>query len=111
MPHFHLVNDDGVRVFTTLDVDPNWRKKRRPKGTYTVTAWVPGNLLSEGSFFVNAAMITVEPQIKQYFERDAVSFRVVDSLEGHSARGDWAKEILGVVRPLLEWETNYSEAL
>jgi len=36
---------------------------------------------------------------------------VVDNLDGGaSARGDWAKGIPGVVRPLLRWETEYSPA-
>ncbi|MGV6807016.1 MAG: ABC transporter ATP-binding protein [bacterium] len=109
MPIFHLVNDDGERVFTSLDVDPEWRKKPRPEGTYTTTAWVPGNLLAEGSFFINAAMITMNPQIKQFMERDVASFHVVDSMEGDSARGDWSKALMGVVRPLLKWDTEYSQ--
>ena len=109
VPHFHLVDDDGVTVFTTIDSDPEWRRKRRPKGTYTLTAWIPGNLLSEGNFFVNAVLLTVEPKLKQFHERDVVGFNVVDSMEGDSARGDWAKDIPGIVRPLLKWETAYSK--
>ena len=108
LPNFHLVNEEGIRVFTTIDVDPKWRKKRRPKGTYTVTAWIPGNFLSEGNFFVNAALITQHPRIKQFYERDVVGFNVIDSMEeGESARGEWATGITGVVRPLLQWETDY----
>lgn len=108
MPHFNMLTEEGVCAFSTLDVAAEWRKKTRPKGRYTATAWIPGNFLSEGSFFVNAAMITTAPQtIRQYFVREAVSFQVIDSMEGDSARGDWAKEVKGVVRPLLNWETDY----
>ena len=111
MPHFNLLNDEGVCVFSTFDMSPEWRKKRRPKGRYTATAWVPGNFLSEGSFFVNAAMITIEPHtIRQFFVREAVSFQVIDPMEGDSARGDWVKEVKGVVRPLLNWETDFQRA-
>jgi lipopolysaccharide transport system ATP-binding protein len=111
LPHFHLVNDEGVIAFLTLDVDPEWRKKRRPKGTYIATAWVPGNLLAEGSFFVKPAMLTLEPlQIGQFSEAEAVSFQVIDPMQGDTARGDWAKELKGVVRPLLTWETDFSGA-
>jgi len=111
MPHFNLINDEGVCLFSTFDLSPEWRKKKRPKGRYTATAWVPGNYLSEGSFFINVAMITMEPQtIRQFYEREAVSFQVVDSMEGDSARGDWAREVTGVVRPLLNWDTDYQQA-
>ncbi len=109
LPHFKLINDEGVPLFVTVDIDPDWRKKNRPKGTYTSTAWIPGNLLTEGSFFVQASMVTLEPQlITQFTEREAVSFQVIDHMEGDTARGDWAKELKGVVRPLLQWETAYS---
>ncbi len=111
MPHFNLLNDEGLCLFSTFDLSPEWRKKRRPKGRYTATAWVPGNFLSEGGFFVNAAMITMEPQtIRQFYEREAVSFQVIDRMEGDSARGDWAREVTGVVRPLLNWDTEFQKA-
>ncbi|MFQ5642849.1 MAG: hypothetical protein ACE5FQ_04030, partial [Thiogranum sp.] len=111
LPHFRLKNDEGVSAFVTVDVDPEWRKKRRPKGIYTATAWVPGNYLAEGSFFVNAAMLTLEPQTAlQFAEQEVVSFQVVDPMEGDSARGDWANNLQGVVRPLLRWETEFSRA-
>jgi lipopolysaccharide transport system ATP-binding protein len=109
LPHFDIMNEEGVCAFMTLDLDPAWRRKKRPKGTYVSTAWVPGNLLAEGSFFINAGLVTGEPyKVVQFWEREAVSFQVIDRMEGDSARGDWAKEFGGVVRPLLTWETDYS---
>ena len=108
LPQFKLANDQGILAFITVDVDPKWRKKKRPKGWYTATAWVPGNLLAEGDFFIHAAMTTLEPQrLTQFHEKEAVSFRVVDPMEGDSARGDWAIDLRGLVRPLLRWETEY----
>ena len=110
LPHFQLVSEEGVVAFLTLDVDPEWRKKKRPRGTYKSTAWVPGNFLAEGSYFIIAQMLTLEPQmLQQYSEREVASFQVIDRMEGGtSARGDWAKEIPGIVRPLLRWETEYN---
>jgi lipopolysaccharide transport system ATP-binding protein len=109
LPHFRLKNNEDVSAFVTVDVDPKWRKKKRPKGIYTATAWVPGNFLSEGSFFVNAAMLSLQPHTKlQFSEREAVSFQVFDPMEGDTARGDWANELQGVVRPLLTWDTVFS---
>jgi lipopolysaccharide transport system ATP-binding protein len=109
LPHFDVMNEEGICAFVTLDLDPTWRGKKRPKGTYVATAWVPGNYLAEGSFFINAGMVTVEPhRIMQFWEQEAVSFQVIDRMEGDSARGDWAKELSGVVRPMLNWETDFS---
>jgi lipopolysaccharide transport system ATP-binding protein len=56
-------------------------------------------------------MITTEPQqIIQFYEKKVVSFQVIDSMEGDTARGDYAKNIKGAVRPLLQWETDFSKA-
>ena len=43
--------------------------------------------------------------IAHFYERDAVAFQIVDSLDGDSARGDYAGPLPGVVRPMLEWTT------
>jgi len=37
-----------------------------------------------------------------------VTFRVVDTLDGDTARGDYVGKINGVVRPRLEWTTDVS---
>ena len=50
-------------------------------------------------------MSTMIPLIKHFYERDAIAFQVVDSLDGDSARGDFAGAMPGVVRPLLRWTT------
>jgi lipopolysaccharide transport system ATP-binding protein len=108
LPHCHLVNEEGIQVFTALDQDPAWRKRQRPEGIYTSTAWIPGNFLAEGMFFVEVAMIALNPNQRQFSEREAVAFQVIDTIDGDSARGDWAGRMGGVVRPLLRWETHYN---
>jgi len=105
MPHFHVFNEDGVLVFETLDLDPKWRRKPRPAARYISTAWMPGNMLSEGTLFVEAACITTNPNIPQFCESNVVSMQVVDSLDGDSARGDWAGRMTSAMRPMLRWET------
>jgi lipopolysaccharide transport system ATP-binding protein len=107
LPHFHLFNEQSVHVFTAHDLDPAWRGRRRPKGRYTSTAWVPGNFLAEGMFFVHANMLMLEPIVVQFTSPDAVAFQVVDTPEGNTARGDWVGKMNGVVRPFLRWETRH----
>ena len=111
VPSFVFDTEDGVTAFRTYDVDPEWRRKRRPTGRYVSTVRIPGNFLAEGTMFVTAAMTTVEPGLRQFYEEDAVAFQVVDSLDGDSARGDMAGNVAGVVRPLLDWSTRHSEAV
>jgi lipopolysaccharide transport system ATP-binding protein len=107
MLYFTLRNDDGEIIFCTIDTDPEWRGIPRPVGRYVSTAWIPGNLLAEGSVYVSIAAKTLDPVIIRVAARDAVAFQVIDKLEGDSARGDYAGRLGGVVRPLLKWTTEY----
>jgi lipopolysaccharide transport system ATP-binding protein len=108
LPHYHLYNEDGIHVFTALDQDSTWRKRERPEGIYTSTVWIPGNFLAEGMLFVEVALVALNPNQRQFSEREAVAFQVIDTLDGDSARGDWAGRMGGVVRPLLKWDTRFS---
>jgi lipopolysaccharide transport system ATP-binding protein len=108
LPHHNLFNEEGTWVFTTVDSDPKWRGRERPAGNYVGNAWIPGNLLAEGIIYVNSLLFTLEPNTLQFDEKDVVSFHVVDSIDGDSARGDWAGSMKGAVRPLLKW-TNHHE--
>jgi lipopolysaccharide transport system ATP-binding protein len=67
------------------------------------TAWIPGNFLAEGTLIVGAAISTQDPVVIHLWERDAVAFQIIDSLDGDSARGDYGGPMPGVVRPLLSW--------
>jgi lipopolysaccharide transport system ATP-binding protein len=107
VPNFHFFNEEGICVFIAGDHDPVWERRARPAGRFITTAWIPGNYLSEGTLVVSAAISTMDPVIVHLFERDAVAFQVVDSLDGDSARGDFAGPIPGVVRPLLKWTTSH----
>ena len=106
-PSYDVYNEEGLCVFGAMDQDPQWRNRSRPCGRYTTTAWIPGNLLAEGTLLVNAVLLTVHPMVEHFRERQAVAFQVVDSTEGDSARGDYAGSWPGVVRPVLEWRTRF----
>jgi lipopolysaccharide transport system ATP-binding protein len=105
VPSYRFFNEEGIHLFTTLDSDPAWRLRPRPEGHYVSTAWIPGNLLAEGTLFVGALVNTFNPPIVHVHEPDAVAFQVIDSLEGDAARGDYAGQMRGVMRPLLQWAT------
>ena len=109
MPHLQFTNEEGVVAFSAHDLDPEWRGRVRPPGRYVSSAWIPGNLLAEGTLFVTAGLITMDPVIDQFLERDVVAFQVIDSLDGDSARGDVAEHMEGVFRPMLRWTTRFTE--
>ncbi|MHC4183900.1 MAG: ABC transporter ATP-binding protein, partial [Planctomycetota bacterium] len=107
MPYYHLYNEEGIEVFCAHDSDPKWLDQPRPEGRYKSTAWIPGNLLSEGTLFVNAGLSTLDPNTKQFYETAVVAFQVIESNGPSPARGGWAGPMTGIVRPLLDWQTIY----
>ncbi len=110
VPNIHVFNGEGVCVFVAGDSDPEWRGQPRRPGRYLTTAWIPGNFMAEGTFIVGAALSTIQPVIVHAFEPDAVAFEVIDSLDGDSARGDFAGHMPGVIRPMLRWTTTFEPA-
>jgi lipopolysaccharide transport system ATP-binding protein len=105
VPSLHVFNEEGVCVCIVQDLDPAWRGRARPVGRYVSSACIPGNFLAEGTFIVGAALSTHVPLQIHFQARDAVAFRVVDSIDGDSARGDLAGPMAGVVRPIWDWQT------
>jgi lipopolysaccharide transport system ATP-binding protein len=104
-PHFTVHNEEGLWLFVSIDQDPIWRRRPRPAGRYVSTGWIPGNLLAEGTMIIGPAIRTEQPRKVHFYERDAVAFQVIDSLDGDSARADHPGQFPGVVRPLLKWTT------
>jgi lipopolysaccharide transport system ATP-binding protein len=109
LPYYNFHNEEGVFALEALDLDPAWRRRPRPAGRYTTTAWIPGNLLAHGILFVSVGLSTTDPAIDQFHERDAVAFHIIDSFHGDSARGDWTGPLGGaVIRPALQWSTQFN---
>jgi lipopolysaccharide transport system ATP-binding protein len=110
VPNVGFYNEESVLIFLTHDCDPAWRGKPRPVGTYVSTVWVPGNFFAEGSISVGVAISSHVPAVILHaHQEDAVAFQVMDSLDGDSARGDYAGPMPGVVRPLLAWESKFRD--
>jgi len=109
VPNYHFFNDEGVYLFVAIDQDPEWRRKTRPAGHFVSTALIPGNFLAEGILTVGVAISTFDPLVVHFYERDAVSFHIIDIIDGDSARGDYGGALPGVVRPLLNWNTLFIE--
>jgi lipopolysaccharide transport system ATP-binding protein len=105
-PCFSVHNSEGVHLFSAQDTDATYRRRPRPKGRYVSTGWIPGDLLNEGAMFVGVAIWTLSPERCHFYERDAVTFHVVDTFEEDSARGAWPGFVPGVMRPLLKWDTH-----
>jgi lipopolysaccharide transport system ATP-binding protein len=108
LPNFQLYNQDRVQVFTVQDVSKDWQRREKGKGIYTSTVWIPENFMAEGTFYLNFAIVTYLPAMNIHFNAlDVVSFDVVDAMTGDTARGDFAGRMDGIVRPILDWETEF----
>jgi lipopolysaccharide transport system ATP-binding protein len=106
LANFQVYNQDRVHIFTIQDVSGDWMRQKKEQGEFVSTAWIPGNLMSEGSFFVNVAVVTYLPKMTVHFNTlEAVSFSIIDPMTGDTARGDFVGNMDGAVRPLVEWET------
>ena len=110
LPNFQVYNQDRVHLFTVQDVSREWHRRPKEKGEYVSTVWIPPNFMAEGSFSVNFAVVTYLPAMRVHFNAiETVGFDVIDSIEGDTARGDYAGKMEGVIRPILDWETVFSE--
>ncbi|MDR4506248.1 MAG: ABC transporter ATP-binding protein [Candidatus Scalindua sp.] len=104
--YYHVINEDGIEVFTPVDSDPNWRGKPRPVGRYISTSLIPANLLSEGLLFIGPRIRTLHPEVRRVQVKDAVAFQVVDNID-NTVRGELSGRFTGVVSPHLKWETQF----
>ncbi len=109
IPNCHFHNEHGACLFISHDWEGGWRTRPRPVGVYRSTVWIPGNFLAEGTIFVTAVATTYEPFEVHFSAGEAIAFSVIDTIEGDSARGDYAGVLPGAVRPILEWQTEIEE--
>jgi lipopolysaccharide transport system ATP-binding protein len=92
----------GVLAFRALQ--PEEIEVTAP-GLYTATLRVPGGLLAETVYSVNAAIDVRLPDgnHRPVADQNALTFRVYDVAEG--TRGTWRGKMPGVVGPRLQWTT------
>jgi len=110
IPNYHFVNDDGVHLFATQDVTSQWRHRARPAGRYSSTVWIPGNFLAAGRVTIDLAVSSHVPYaVVHIFKSRALSFTVADHFDGDAVRGDYIGEYPGVIRPMMEWSTEYEQ--
>lgn len=109
-PSFHLYNQFGALLFFTTNLhDKVWAQRQYEPGLYRCSCRIPANFLNEGTYFVNAYLSRDINQPPDICKEPAVSFRIQDSgsRQGSYISGQW----LGLIRPLLSWETEYQGPL
>jgi len=100
----NLYNQENTNIFNSHDVTSALRLEKRSIGNYKATAWIPGNLLPEGIFSISVALFLPNPVDIMVHEQDALSFEIFTDFSKLSARGNYADDFPGVIRPLIPWE-------
>lgn len=102
----HLHDRNGTVAFETGPVrDTVWRGRPFPKGLFRSSFRIPGDLLNDGLY--SAMLLVVEDESRvTYRHEDILVFNVVDD---GSDRGPYHGEVRGVVRPILDWQTELLE--
>jgi len=103
-PKIKVYDSRGNVAFNAMDTDARWAEPSL-RGVYTSTAWIPANYLNEGLTTLDVTICSLDmPKLYPHAStRDVVAFHVQDPNLGDSARGRFAGQWQGVVRPLLDW--------
>jgi len=102
--NLHFTTADGIYAFMSLDDSGRMTKA----GSYRVTCAIPRSFLNDGMYFVGVAVSSFEKGVTKVhlYEESALTFNVVDPIEGVSSRAGWAGPVRGVVRPKLDWDVD-----
>lgn len=107
VPAFNFYNQNGLNLFDSHDTTLE-AKLPKHKGVYTSTVCIPGNFLSEGVVLIGVAIITADPLIIHFHQKEVVAFNIVDTMQENAARGEYVGPFPGLIRPLLQWNSTVS---
>lgn len=103
VPNFHFFAPDGSVAFVSSANEVSCL----PPGEYAVECTIPGSLLNEGAYFVGVAITTFYDSGTfevEFFDRNALTFNVVDPMDERSNRYGYGGPIPGMIRPKLDWK-------
>ena len=99
-------NTQGVVAFTTNEP---YESKHERAGRYVSRVEIPANLLAEGEYSISVSIFASKAlKIRYVRAKNVFTFQVVDYITGNSARGDFAQNVAGVLRPALKWDMAYA---
>jgi lipopolysaccharide transport system ATP-binding protein len=89
-------------VFNSFPADERgWHDKPYPAGLVRSTCFVPGDLLNDGTYFVQLFIVADQSRVLSRHD-GLLSFTV---LEGARRGTNWHGKWIGAVRPALAWKT------
>jgi len=102
---FNFYNLSGVNIFDSHENNTKHYHLKKRKGVYETTVWVNKNLFSEGVIMVGVALVTHDPFVVHFHEKESIAFNLIDDMVDSPTRGDYVGSLPGIIRPLLKWES------
>lgn len=102
---FNFYNRNGINIFDSHENNTRYYSEYKSKGVYESTVWISKNLLSEGPILVGVALVTHDPFVVHFHEKDTIAFNMKDNQDYSPTRGDYVGDLTGIIRPLLKWES------
>ena len=100
----NLYNEQDINIFNSHDTTSEARfEKRNINDIFYAQCIIPKNFLNEGTYSVSLALFSAEPFIIYNHLLGLLRFRIIDLIDGTSARGEYTGGFPGIVRPILSW--------
>jgi len=102
---------DGLNnlIFCAFEVDSEWHHKNRRRGQHTCTAWLPANLFGDGQIGIGVSIFSFRPWTIHFEASNLLRVDIVSGSAKLTARGHFEGNIPGLIRPLLNWTTEYDK--
>lgn len=107
VPYFVVYTDSGVKLFTAIEERGFLERRAHAHGRHRVTAWIPGNFLTEGTFFISAAMRSVEPPRKHFAVDKLIAVHIHNPLIETWTAVERLRKKSGLVSPSLRWDVEW----
>lgn len=102
LPSIHLFTNKGDYLFVSYS-DYN-EKLLNEIRTHKAIAWIPANIFNNGIYIVGVGLSTMIPMQTHFFERDVLTFQVIEDIAS-SKKNDFNQQTVpGVLRPILKWK-------
>jgi lipopolysaccharide transport system ATP-binding protein len=98
IPNFHVFTR-GQCVFVSAPKIKNSFQA----GYHRATMWIPKHFLNEGTYIVNIALSTMNPQRVHFHLIDHFFFQIVDNIHSEDRNG-YVHAVPGFIRPKMDWE-------
>lgn len=109
VPRLDFTDGLNTLLFSAFEVDSEWHHKNRPCGRHTCTAWLPKNLFGEGQLGIGVSILSFRPWTVHFDAQNLLRIEMVSGSAKLTSRGHFEGNIPGLIRPLLNWTSEYDK--